>query len=101
MKKLKSIVIAIVLLVVLHVISIFILSDSKIFPCEIRSVGGNMQMSPWRDGTCDVNYRYWIGSVQKLTPGAAVARIGLIYILPILATVAIMNEYQKIKKKKN
>lgn len=90
MKKLKSIITAIVLLVVLHLAIVLALSDAKIFPCQISSIGGNMQASEWRDGMCDVNYKYWIGSVQKLTPNANTTRISLIYGLPVLLTGVIM-----------
>ena len=90
MKKLKSIVLAIVLLIVLHFATVIALSDAKIFPCQISSIGGNMQTSEWRDGMCDVNYKYWMGSNQKLTSGANITRISLIYGLPVLLTGVIM-----------
>ena len=99
MKKLKLIMIAIVLLVVLHIVAILALSDAKIFPCQISSIGGNMQMSEWRDGMCDVNYKYWMGSVQKLTPNANGARILLIYGLPVLLTGIIMYGLHLRKKR--
>jgi hypothetical protein len=90
MKKLKSVTLVIVLLVVLHITTVLALSNAKIFPCQISSIGGNMQTSEWRNGMCDVNYKHWIGSVQKLTIGANIERISLIYGLPVLLTGVIM-----------
>ena len=88
-----------VLLVVLHIATVLTLSDTKIFPCQISSIGGNMQASEWLAGMCDVNYKYWIGSVQKLTPNANVARILLIYGLPVLLTGVIMYGLHLRKKR--
>jgi len=62
----------------------------KIFPCQTKPVVADMEKVEWKDSVCDVNYKHWVGSVQKLTPGAVVARAGLIYVLPGLITVGIM-----------
>jgi len=90
MKKLKQIIIAVVLVIVLHFAMLLALTDKKVFPCQISSIGGNMQVSEWRDGKCDVNYKHWIGSVQKMTPGSIAARIALIYALPLAFAAGIM-----------
>lgn len=99
MKKLKSIVLTIVLFIVLHFTTVVAFSNAKIFPCQISSIGGNMQTSEWRDGMCDVNYKYWMGSNQKLTSGANIARISLIYGLPVLLTGVIMYGLHLRKKR--
>jgi len=90
MKKLKSVIIAVVLIVVLHFITVLSLSGVKIFPCQTKPVVADMEKVEWKDGVCDVNYKNWIGSAQRLSPGASAARVGLIYVLPVLITATIM-----------
>jgi len=58
-----------------------------------------MDVVEWQDSVCDVNYKYWIGSVQKLTPGASAARVGLVYVLPLLITSGIMYGMHLRKKR--
>lgn len=101
MKKLKSILLALIIFVVLHAVTLYILSDSRIFPCQIKPVVTNMETLEWKDNMCSGNYMYFtIGSVQRLTPGANLARIGLIFILPLLITGGVMHVlYLKNKRR--
>ncbi len=90
MKRLISIILPVVLLVVLHITAVLALSDVNIFPCQFKPVVPDMEKLEWQDSMCDINYGFSVGSIQKLTPGAATARVGLIYVLPVIITAGIM-----------
>jgi len=90
MKIFKTTVITVVLVVILHIVIIFSLSDAKIFPCPIWSSTGDGP-SEWIIDMCDMNYnRSEYGSATKLTPGGTAARVGLIYVLPALITAGVI-----------
>jgi hypothetical protein len=99
MNKFKSVLIALVIFVILHAGIVIVFADAKIFPCQISTIGSNMQASEWRDGMCDIHYRYSMGSSQRLTLNAKVERISLMYGLPIVLTGIIMYGLHLRKKR--
>ena len=98
MKKVKLAVIFIILFLLLRTLVVFALSGVNIFPCRSHPVVADFAASDWQNSMCDVNYKYWIGSVSVLTPAANVARIALIDILPAALVGVIMYIFRSRKK---
>lgn len=86
----KTIITAILLIIILHVLIVYSLSGVEVFSCPIWYSLGN-KPAEWVTMMCDINYKYDSGlPATKLTTGAEAARIGLIYVLPILMSTGLI-----------
>lgn len=99
MKKLKLGIVAVLIIAFLHTVIVLALSNKNIFPCQTKPVVLDMEKLEWKDSKCDVNPKHWVGSVQRLTPGAAAVRVGLIYVLPTLIAAGVMYGLHMRKKR--